>query len=234
AARITGKVKTMFPSGPPNGVKLATGQTALKESTKPLNLVVFADTDMLSDYLWVREQDFFGQRIQQAWANNGDMVLNTLDNLAGSADLISVRGRASFTRPFDRVEALRRNADDRFRAKEQELEQQLRDTEQKLTQLQSRRNDKSAIILTPEQESELEHFQQEKLRIRKDLRAVRAGLDEDISHLGTLIKILDIVVFPALFVLIALLIGLWRRQRRRHASGSSAPAAAQTPREVRS
>src|SRR6185437_8340614 len=120
-------------AGPPQGVTLPAGKTALKQSAKPLNLVVFADTDMLSDFLWVREQDFFGQHLAQAWANNGDFVLNTLDNLAGSADLISVRGRATFSRPFDRVEALRRNADDRFRAKEQELEQELRDTEQKLT-----------------------------------------------------------------------------------------------------
>src|SRR5204863_461521 len=86
-----------------------------------LGVVVFADTDLLSDYLWVREQSFFGQRIAQAWASNGDLVQNALDNLAGSTDLISVRGRASFTRPFERVEKLRRAADDRFRAKEQEL-----------------------------------------------------------------------------------------------------------------
>lgn len=231
AARVTGEAKSAFPAGPPQGVTLPAGQAALKESAKPLNLVVFADTDMLSDYLWVREQDFFGQRLQQAWANNGDLVLNTLDNLAGSADLISVRGRASFSRPFDRVEALRRSADDRFRAKEQELEQQLRDTEQKLTQLQSKRNDKSAVILTPEQESELDHFQQEKRRIRKELRAVRAGLDENISHLGTVIKVLDIVIFPALFVLIALLIGLWRRQQRVGARPARTPA--QTPKEAR-
>jgi len=214
AARVTGNVRTAFPAGPPAGVTLAPGQTALKESAKPLNLVVFADTDLLSDYLWVHQQSFFGQRVAQAWASNGDMVLNTLDNLSGSADLISVRGRATFTRPFERVEALRRSADDRFRAKEQELERQLRDTEEKLTALQSRRNDKSAVILTPEQEKELDRFQQEKLRIRKDLRAVRAGLDADIKDLGTELKIINIVVVPALFALIALLAWWWRKQKR--------------------
>jgi ABC-type uncharacterized transport system involved in gliding motility auxiliary subunit len=213
-ARVTGNVKTAFPSGPPQGVTLPAGQTALKESTKPLNLIVYADTDMLSDYLWVHSQSLFGQRIEQAFANNGDLVLNTLDNLAGSSDLISVRGRASFTRPFDRVERLRHVADDRFRAKEQELEQQLRDTEEKLTALQSRRNDKSAMILTPEQEKELDRFQDEKLKIRKELRAVRAGLDKDIKALGNELKIVNIIVVPILFAAIALLIGWWRRQQR--------------------
>jgi ABC-type uncharacterized transport system involved in gliding motility auxiliary subunit len=212
-ARVIGNVKTAFPGGPPAGVTLPAGQTALKESAKPLNLVVFADTDMLTDYLWVHAQSVFGQRVEQMFANNGDLVLNTLDNLAGSADLISVRGRASFARPFDRVERLRHVADDQFRAKERELEQQLRDTEEKLTSLQSRRNDKSAQILSPEQEKELDNFQNEKLRIRKELRAVRAGLDKNIKGLGNELKIVNIVVVPVLFALIALLLSLWRRRQ---------------------
>jgi ABC-type uncharacterized transport system involved in gliding motility auxiliary subunit len=213
-ARVIGNVKTAFPAGPPAGVTLPAGQAALKESAKPLNLVVFADTDMLTDYLWVHAQSVFGQRVEQVFANNGDLVLNTLDNLAGSADLISVRGRASFSRPFDRVEKLRHIADDQFRAKEQELEQQLRDTEEKLTSLQSRRNDKSAMILSPEQEKELDNFQDEKLRIRKELRAVRAGLDKDIKGLGNELKIVNIIVVPVVFAAFALLIGLWRRRQR--------------------
>jgi ABC-type uncharacterized transport system involved in gliding motility auxiliary subunit len=212
-ARVMGNVKTAFPAGPPAGVTLPAGQSALKESAKPLNLVVFADTDMLTDYLWVHTQSVFGQRVEQVFANNGDLVLNTLDNLAGSADLISVRGRASFSRPFDRVERLRHIADDQFRAKEQELEKQLRDTEEKLTALQSHRNDKSAMILSPEQEKELDNFQDEKLRIRKELRAVRAGLDKDIKGLGNELKIVNIIVVPIVFAAVALLVGLWRRRQ---------------------
>jgi len=214
AARVTGKVKTAFPDGPPEGVTLPEGQEPLTESTEPLNLVVFADTDMLADYLWVRQQSFFGQRIAQAWAGNGDLVFNTLDNLAGSTDLISVRGRAAFTRPFDRVEALRRAAEDRFRAKEQELEAELRATEEKLTALESSRNDDNAsLLLTPEQQQELARFQQEKLRIRKELRDVRLGLNQDIERLGTILKFTNIVAAPGAFAAIALLVAAIRRRR---------------------
>jgi ABC-type uncharacterized transport system involved in gliding motility auxiliary subunit len=220
AARVTGKVKTMFPGGPPQGVTLANGEKALKESLKPLNLIVFADTDMLSDFMWVHEQNFFGQTVAQAWANNGDLVLNALDNLSGSADLISVRGRASYRRPFERVERLRQIADDRFRAKEQELEKELRDTEDKLTALQSKRSDKSSLILTPEQEKELDQFQQEKVSIRKQLRAVRAGLDADIQSLGTTIKLLDILIVPLLLIGALAIFAVWRRKRLAPASSN--------------
>ena len=214
AARVTGNVKTAFPSGPPAGVTLPPGVTALKASTKPLNVIVFADTDMLADYLWVRQQNFFGQRVAQAWAHNGDLTFNAIDNLGGSSDLISVRGRSTFTRPFRRVELLRASAEDRFRAKEQELEGQLRSTEDKLTALQSKNDDKSALILSPEQEQELDRFQQEKLRIRKELRAVRLGLDQDIKSLGTTLKIVNILVFPLLFAFTALIVAAFRRRRR--------------------
>ena len=226
-ARVTGNVHSAFPAGPPQGVTLAAGQTALKQSAKPINLVVFADTDMLQDFMWVHEQNFFGQRMTQAWASNGDLVENALDNLAGSADLISVRGRATFQRPFDRVERLRRAADERLHAKEQELEAQLRDTETKLTALQSKKDNSSSLILTPEQEHEIEHFQTEKVRIRKELRAVRAGLNENIERLGTTLKIINIVVVPLVFAVIALLVWLWRRQRRHAAPANAHEVAAE-------
>ena len=228
-ARVTGNVHSAFPNGPPAGVTLPAGQTALKQSAKPLNLVVFADTDMLSDFMWVREQNFFGQRMTQAWASNGDLMENALDNLAGSADLISVRGRATFQRPFDRVDRLRRAADERLHAKEQELEAQLRDTESKLTALQSKKDKGSALILTPEQEQEIEHFQTEKLRIRKELRAVRAGLNEDIERLGTTLKIINIVLVPLLFAVLALAVWLWRRRRRAPPAHAGAVAAEAHP-----
>jgi ABC-type uncharacterized transport system involved in gliding motility auxiliary subunit len=229
AARVTGDIKSAFPGGPPAGASLPAGATALSASAKPLNLVIYADTDMLADYLWIRQRNFFGQTMAQAWASNGDLAWNTLDNLAGSNDLISVRGRAAFTRPFTRVEALRRAADERFRSTEDELEGQLRETEDKLTTLETQRNDKSALILTPEQEQELARFQQEKLRIRKELRDVRLGLDQEIRGLGNRLKLLNIVVAPLGFVLLALAVQASRRAASRRRRKRDLPAPIRPP-----
>ncbi len=210
AARITGDVTTAFPDGAPGGA----ASDYLKASQKPLNVMVFADTDMLGDFLWLQQRNFFGQRIAQAMANNGDLTWNAIDNLAGSNDLISVRGRAAFTRPFERVEEIRRNADDRLRAKEQELEQQLQQTEERLTQLESARASESGALLTPEQQAELDRFQQEKLRIRKELREVRLGLEQEIKALGTRLKLVNILVVPLVLTMLALAVAGFRRRRR--------------------
>ena len=124
AARITGPVTLSLSAGraarpkPPAGPPIA----HMAKSTVPANIVIVADTDLLMDYMWVQTRELFGQRVAQAFANNGDLVANVLDNLSGSGALISIRGRATFTRPFERVEALKRRADDRLRSKVLELQ----------------------------------------------------------------------------------------------------------------
>ena len=158
-------------------------------------------------------------------------MLNALDNLTGSSDLISIRGRAGFARPFLRVEALQHAADARFHAQDEQLQQELQQTEEQLTLLQSKRNDKSAVILTPAQQAELEHFEAEKLQIRKQLRAVQAGLVSDIDRLGTELKVIDIIVMPAVFAFGALLIAALRRRRPASVPSPDASAPGDKPRK---
>jgi ABC-type uncharacterized transport system involved in gliding motility auxiliary subunit len=204
AGRLEGKLKTAFPT--------RTGEGHLAETKEPAHIVLVADTDALSDRLWVQVQNFFGQRMMNAFANNGDLIINVVDNLAGSSDLIGIRGRATSARPFATVEAIKRQADQRFRQKEQELQQQLAATEQKLNELQQGKAAESATILTAEQQAELERFRQDKLRIRKDLRQVRRQLDADIEALGTKLKLINIGLVPLLLTIGALAMLWWRRR----------------------
>ncbi|GFE84508.1 hypothetical protein GCM10011487_65080 [Steroidobacter agaridevorans] len=214
AARIHGKVKSAFPNGKPGGEGAAGAHLA--ESKEDANIILVADTDLLADPLWVRTQNVFGQRFAVAWANNGDFLANSVDNLAGSADLISVRGRQSFFRPFTKVDELRRQASDQLRAKEKELDQELKDTEQKLTALEAGRGgNQASLSLSPEQEAELERFQQERVRIRKELRDTRRSLDEDIEALGTRLKAINIALVPLLLALGAIFLEITRRRRLR-------------------
>ena len=223
AARITGPVDSAFPNGPPPDLKPAAGPPTahLAKSSTPANIVVIADTDFLMDYLWVQQRELLGQRIAQAFANNGDLIANILDNLSGSSALISIRGRASFSRPFERVDAIKRQADDRLRAKALELQSELQQTESKLTELQSKRNDQSSLMLSPEQEAELKRFTAEKTRVRKELRETQRGLDVDINRLGSRLKIINIALAPLVVAIAGVLI-LSMRRRRRAASSLAA------------
>ena len=216
AARITGPVESAYPKGPPSDEKPAAGPPLahLAKSASPANIVIIADTDMLMDYLWVQTREFFGQRIAQAFANNGDLVANILDNLSGSSALISIRGRATFSRPFERVEALRRQADDRLRGKALELQSELLQTETKLTELQSKRNDQSSLMLSPEQEAELKRFTAEKARTRKQLRDTQRGLDLEINRMNFRLKVINIAIAPLIVAVAGVVILTLRRRRR--------------------
>jgi len=226
AARLQGTVPSAFPDGPPaagddadTDAGAAADADHLTESNGPINVIVVADTDILTDRLWVRVQNFFGQSIATAWANNGDFVTNALDNLTGSNDLISIRGRAVATRPFDRVEALEREADDRFRETEQKLQAELRETERKLNELQSGRNDDNPLILSDEQRAELQRFQEQRSEIRKELRQVRHNLDKDIENLGRTLKVLNIGLMPLLISIFAIAMAVVHVKRRKAAAG---------------
>ncbi|MGA2189864.1 MAG: Gldg family protein [Steroidobacteraceae bacterium] len=219
-ARVTGPLESAFPHGAPAEGKPAAGPPVahLAKSAAPANIVILADTDMLMDYMWVQTREVFGQRVAQAFANNGDLVANILDNLSGSDALISIRGRASFTRPFERVEALRRQADDRLRAKALELQSELHSTETKLTELQSKRNDQASLMLSPEQEQEIKRFTAEKARVRKELRETQRGLNIDIDRLDNRLKIINIAVAPLIVAVLGGIVLAARRRRRSRGS----------------
>jgi ABC-type uncharacterized transport system involved in gliding motility auxiliary subunit len=215
AARITGPLESAFPGGPPPDFKPAgPPMSHLAKAAAPANIVVVADTDLLLDYMWIQSREMFGQRVSQAFANNGDLVANLLDNLGGSGALISIRGRASFTRPFERVEALKRRADDRLRSKVLQLEAELKSTEAKLTELQSKRSDQASLMLSPEQEEEVRRFTAEKMQVRRELRETQRGLDVDIDRLESWLKFLNMAVAPLAVALAGFLVLAWRRRRR--------------------
>ena len=216
AGRFQMQPNSAFPDGAPisDNETDETPAIHLDKAVNTVNMIVVADVDMLTDRMWVNVQNFLGQEIYDAWASNGDFVVNAVDNLLGSSDLISVRGRATATKPFTRVEALRREADDQFRVQEQILQNKLRTTEQKIAQLQAQRDDQSSLILSPEQSAEIQRFQAEKLEVRKELRKVRHELDKNIQSLGSWLKAINIGLMPLILTILALVLSAIRIKKR--------------------
>ena len=208
AARLSGSAPSAFPEG------LEESEGIVLTETDNLNVILVADTDILTDRMWVQVQEFFGQRIASPWANNGDMVINALDNLSGGASLISIRSRGRFSRPFDVVQDLRREAEASYLEKANDLQARLTETEQKLSDLQSSQSENNLLVLTPEQEEALVQFQQEKVEIRRQLREVRHQLDSDIEVLGSTLKFLNIALIPILMTLLLLVVNYIRVNRR--------------------
>lgn len=215
AARVSGTASSAFEAAPDGADADAHRFSSEGEG---INVILFADTDLLSDRLWVSRQNFFGQSVTSAFADNGTLAVNAVDNLLGSSDLISIRARSTSARPFDRVERLRLQAENQYRATEEQLNAELAETERKLAEMQSQRSGDDMAILNQAQSDEIQRFIDQRIEIRRELRAVQHNLDRDIDALGTRLKIINIIIVPALVIVAALGFGLSRRRRRGEAS----------------
>ncbi|MCI5106072.1 MAG: Gldg family protein [Pseudomonadales bacterium] len=186
----------------------------IPQSQGMVNILLFADTDLLTDRLWVQVAQFLGQRIPQPFANNGDLIINSLDNLSGGADLVSIRSRGRYSRPFTRVLELQREADDRLRVEEAELLDRMAETEQALAELNSDEEGNPIGQVTPEIQAEIDRFNAELVDTRRRLRDVQYQLTEDIERLGSNLKAINTALIPALLTILMLVAHFSRTRRR--------------------
>lgn len=214
AAHITGKVSTAYPNGPAGGAKAA---NHIAESESPIDVVVFADTDMLADRFWVQVQRFFGQQLARPISNNADMLVNFIDFYGGSKDLISIRGRAKFQRPFTLIEKMESDARERSSAKMKELEEKLKNAETKLQELQAKKpaEGSSRLTLSSEEQAEIEKFRVEQIETNRALRKEQHGLRDDVEKLSMKLKFLNMGLIPIFVGVFAVGLGAFKGRRRR-------------------
>jgi ABC-type uncharacterized transport system involved in gliding motility auxiliary subunit len=233
AARLMGTLDSAFPDGlkkepeaKPDEAKAGGAKAeppkdnVLKRSAKPPNVIMVGDADMLMDRNWIQQHSLFGQQLAQAFANNGDFVINAVEEMAGGSALSDLRGRGVSWRPFEMIQRMEADADSRYRAKEQELTQQLRDTEQKMTQL-PKAAEGANDVLTPEQLKAVEGFRSQLLSIRSELRDVQFALRRDVDNLRSWVTAANVGGIPVAVGVIALAFGM-RRSRRPLPKKSSA------------
>jgi ABC-type uncharacterized transport system involved in gliding motility auxiliary subunit len=181
-------------------------------------MVVVADTDLLADRYWVRVQEFFGQQEATPFSDNGAFVANLVGTLAGGDALIGLRSRGTSLRPFDLVEDMQRSAETRFRQTEQQLSKHLEETQKRLTELRTGRGGQGANAVISEQQREtIDALRRDIADTRSKLRNVQLELRRDIRTLETQLRLFNIVLVPAVLALLAIVLGLARRQRRARA-----------------
>ena len=196
AAIISGKFTSAFPNGAPanepapgtdadNAPAPAAPPTtpALKESSGNSTLLVVADTDWLFDDYSVRRFNFLGVQAAEPLNDNLAFASNSLEFLGGSQDLISIRGKGSSMRPFTVVRQMEVDAQRRYQEQLSALEVRITDVQQKLTELQGKRNEGNRLVATPEMQKAIEDFQAQQAVMRGERREIRKALREDIERL---------------------------------------------------
>jgi len=209
AARLGGVLESAFATRP-DGVP-ADGEHATK-NTKPVNVILVGDADLLMDRTWVQRRNVLGSEVAQAFANNGDFVVNAIEQMAGGMALADLRGRGVSWRPFELIKEIEAEANQRYRTKEQALQEKLKDLEQKLQEV-GRGGQQGAEVLTPKQIEMIDRFRSDLLATREELRATQFALRTDVDRLKNTIMAINVAGVPLLIGLITLLL-VFRRKNR--------------------
>ncbi|MBV9247978.1 MAG: Gldg family protein, partial [Acetobacteraceae bacterium] len=221
AARVHGVLKSAF-TGPPElgkDQKRPENFPEYKAQTDgPANLVVVADSDILADRFWVRISDFFGQQTAVPFSDNGPFVANLIGTLAGGDALIGLRSRGDTNHPFILVNQMQSQAEAQFRQTEQALQKHLDDVEKQLRTLRQGgggpEQASTQAVITPEQRAAIDAARKDIVDTRQRLRAVQLELNRDISGLETKLRLFNIVLIPLVLAIVAIVLGMMRRQRR--------------------
>jgi ABC-type uncharacterized transport system involved in gliding motility auxiliary subunit len=221
AVRLSGKFKTAFPDGPPkppadekDAAKDKPKETELKESKTDSVVILVGDSDMLSDQVCVRVQNFMGYRMVQPINGNLNLVQSFVEQLSGDNDLISLRSRASLDHPFTRLKELQAKAGREWETQLKQLEEKKAETQRKISELQaSKAGNEQKFILSPEQQKELENYQKEVASANKDLRTVQKGLRRDTESLEFRTKVINIGAMPALVAVTGIALAVYKRKR---------------------
>ena len=223
AVKLTGTFNSAFPEGRPSPApeaaadqqkNSASAEAHRVAGTAKATVVVVADADLLFDAYYVDRQNMMGLDFSRVFNDNLNFVLNTSEVLTGDHALVDIRSRGKFERPFTRVQALERRAQDRWLAREQELLRKADATNAKLRQLQQQKDKSQRFILSQEQEAEIQKFKAEKLKLKKELKIVRRNLRADIETLGTFLKGVNIFLMPLVVSLVGIVYALYRRRQR--------------------
>ena len=210
AARLQGTFKTAFPNGVEGG---ATNAAPNHLTSGTSTVMVFGDADFLNDRFCVQMVNSLFGSMAQPINDNLTLFGNSVEQYAGREELIGVRSRGEFNRPFSKVDALEVKAMKKWQAEEERLEAALQETQQRLTALQQQKTGTERLILSKEQQSELEQFRKTQAETRKQLKGVRKNLNKEIESLGLTLKVVNIALIPLLVIGLGVFRGIQRKKR---------------------
>ena len=228
AVRLTGKFKTAFPDGKPadkpekkdekpDGEDKKTEAKAgdsLKESKEDGVVVLVGDADMLHEQFYVRIMNLGGMRVMdRPFSQNLPFLQNLVELLSGDKDLISMRSRATMSRPFTKVRELQAKAEERFANKIKELEKSESDLNQKINELVRGKQPGQHVILSDEAKKEWNDVQKKRTEVRATLKQERKNLRKDIDSLQTSLQWTNILAMPLAVAAAGVALALVKRKK---------------------
>jgi ABC-type uncharacterized transport system involved in gliding motility auxiliary subunit len=220
---LNGNFKTAFPDGKPAEPK-PEGETpkpeekkadSLKEATTPGNVFLISDVDAFYDRFAYSVQNFGGMQMVSPINGNASLLMNILDQSAGSPYLIGARSRSATRRPFKVIQEMEDKFDKEVGADIAKIREKEKAAIDKLQALQAEKSKLNDPIASPEQEAAIKNLRNEQLKASKEIREKEKGLKTQKDTLTGRITLLNVAGMPLVVVLFAIGLFIVRRGKTR-------------------
>ena len=220
---LTGKFKSSFPEGitlvsepqaeDQNAPKIKTRITGLTQAPENCAVVVFSDVDFISNSLAYYRNQLFGNIVV---GDNSALLMNTIDDLSGSTDLISIRSRGNFRRPFTVVDQIEDKAEAETADEVAKINAEITGFENELKKLVNSADEKEKQVIGSTLAQKTKDLELKKLKARQQLREVKMQKRQRIETLGNKMRAFNMLAAPVVILLIAVALGIRRSVMKRH------------------
>jgi ABC-2 type transport system permease protein len=222
---VTGRLKSSFPDGieievesedpndPNETIKSKKQIKGLAEAQGDCAVVVFADVDFISDAL-AYGNSFFGSKI--IVGDNSALLLNAIDDLSGSSDLISIRSRGNFKRPFIKVDEIEKQAEEETAQEVAALNAQIAGFQSELQSILAQAKEGQEVVIGSSILQKQRDIELKKRQAQQQLNEVRLKRRERIEHLGNILRGFNMLMAPVVILMIAIILGIYRSAKKRH------------------
>ena len=221
---LTGRFKSSFPDGieieiesqdpndPNETIKSKKRIKGLTQAREDCAVAVFPDVDFISDAL-AYSNSFFGKIVI---GDNSALLMNAIDDLSGSSDLISIRSRGNFKRPFIVVDEIERQAEEETAQEVAVLNAQIAGFQNELQSILAQAKEGQEEVINSSIVKKKKELELNILQAQRQLREIKMKRRERTDRLGFSLEVINVTAVPGVVIVFAVVLGLWRSARRRH------------------
>jgi ABC-type uncharacterized transport system involved in gliding motility auxiliary subunit len=220
---LKGKFKSAFPEGvkieavqsedPNEPPKPPLHLTGITEAAEDCVVAVFSDVDFISNTMAYYQNPLFGNIVI---GDNSTLLMNTIDELGGSNELISIRSRGNFQRPFVVVDEIEAKAEAETAKEVAKLQAEIDGFDNELRTLITSTDKEQQQIIGSSIAQKKKDLELKKIEAQRQLQQVQRQKRQNIEHLGNVLRAFNMFSAPAVILVIAVVLGIRRSVMKRH------------------
>ena len=204
--KIMGKFSSAFPKGITVETKKLTGLT---RSKREASIIVIADVDFIHHQFAFKET-LFGLALAN---DNANLFLNSVENLSGSTDLLSIRSKGAKKRNFNVIDEIELEADKETAETVARINSSINEAQTELDKLRAQVNEGNLAVIKSQALNKKRELDKRLALYKGQLREVKRQGREKIENIGRFFQYLNTLLIPLLLIMGGLIYNTIRSRR---------------------